>query len=77
MSRSKGAAIVNPTPFGGAAQPRRKAAERQRVALGAGHRTLRVCELVDLARARGSRDDISVLIVELREYASSPEGKGN
>jgi serine/threonine protein phosphatase PrpC len=37
-------------------------------------------ELVDLARARGSRDDISVLIVELREYAryaSSPEGKGN
>ena len=40
-------------------------------------------ELVDLARARGSRDDISVLIVELREYragvtpASSPKGKGN
>ena len=40
-------------------------------------------ELVDLARVRGSRDDISVLIVELREYragatpASSPEGKGN
>ncbi len=37
-------------------------------------------ELVDLARARGSRDDISVLIVELLEYrmtpASSPRGKG-
>jgi protein phosphatase 1L len=39
-------------------------------------------ELVDLARTRGSRDDISVLIVELREYragaspATSPEGKG-
>ena len=40
-------------------------------------------ELIDLARTRGSRDDISVLIVELQEYctaatpASSPEGKGN
>mmetsp|Transcript_63 Transcript_63/g.194 ORF Transcript_63/g.194 Transcript_63/m.194 type:complete len:409 (-) Transcript_63:67-1293(-) len=31
-------------------------------------------ELVDFARAQGSRDDISVLIVELREYRMGGEG---